>query len=329
MKSALVHAGLLVAALVAALATWTQEPRDLDRDAMVVVWDRAASDVASVEYRSGGHAVDLERRGSGADAHLWGRESFPGAEPTVEEFPVADEGSRLFESLAGLRAIRDLGASDEETRATFGLDDPEPALSVRFDDGSRRTLVFGSSVTGGGARYALDVEAGRVYVLPAEILRPFEGGAGTLRVSRYQSFEVEEVETVTLRAGATARTMRRRTVDSPPRTVWVPTDSDRPDVAFGNFVDQMDRLWVTHYAPEQSPDGLELLLRADYADERGRAIGFLELYRGEAEDRAPRYFMRTPKTIVLGEIYAPQGERIEQDVESLFRSGATASSPGA
>jgi hypothetical protein len=319
MKSVLVHAGLLVAALVAALTTWIAEPRDLDRDSAVAVWDQATSDVVAVRYRSSARTVDLERRGTGVDAHLWGREAFPTPETPDEEFPVSAEGAALFESLASLRAVRDLGAADEEKRALYGLTATEPALSVHFADGAERTLVFGDAVTGGGGRYAMESGSGRLYVLTTELLRPFEGGAGTLRVNDYQDFQAEEVATVTLRAGAAARTMHRRTVDSPPRTVWIPADSDRPDVAFGNFVDQLDRLWVTRYVTDQSPDGLDPLLRAEYADERGRAIGFLELFRGVGDDGAARYFMRTPRTIVLGEIYGPQGERIEQDIGGLFR----------
>lgn len=346
MRSAIVHAGLLVVALIGALATWTQEPRDLEDEAQVVVWDHAPETLASVHFRAGSRRVDLERRGTGSEAHLWGREEYPTPDPlggagpaadsaagptpmTIEEFPVAEEGATLFQRLAGLRAIRDLGAAEDDRRATYGLDAGEPEVALRFGDGTERTLVFGSRVTGGGGRYALDAGSGQVYVLEADLLNALEGGAGTLRVNDYLPFEPDQVETVTLSSAGGERTMRRRVVDSPPRTVWVPSGSDRPDVAFGLLVDQMDRLWVTRYRPDVRPETLTPILRTEYADDSGQSIGYLEVYRGEGPDGAAAYYMRTPKTIVPGEIYADQGSRIEQNVESLFRTGRPAGAPEA
>jgi hypothetical protein len=96
-------------------------------------------------------------------------------------------------------------------------------------------------------------------------------------------------------------------------------DSETPDVAFGNFMTQLDALWVERYDPYVPGVSLRSLLRAEYADWRGGPLGYLELFRAEAPDGTARYYMRTPKTIVHGQINTPQGERIEQDILSLFR----------
>jgi hypothetical protein len=130
---------------------------------------------------------------------------------------------------------------------------------------------------------------------------------------------------VTVRAGSVERTMQRKVVDSPPRPIFTPTDSETPDVAFGNFMQQLDALWVERYDPNVPIISLESILRAEYRDWRGGEIGYLELFRARAPDGTTKYYMRTPRTIVVGEIYAGQGQLIDQDIQSLLRARASSS----
>jgi hypothetical protein len=337
MRGALTHAVLLVLALVAALATWTREPAAAG-DPTVEVWTHPTAELAAVTYLNGTHTVELERRGEGAQAYLWGRETFPtppdfsappdsataSAAPALstEEYPLETDADTLFARLAQLRAIRDLGPSDDEKLTTYGLSAPEPSLSVRFADGTERKLVFGSSVAGGGPRYMLDVAAAHVYVVSPELVIPFEGGAGSLRLVRYLGFRSDDVTAVTVRVGATERTMQRRVVDSPPRPIWTPTDSETPDVAFGLLMQQLlENLWVLHYDPSVAQVALQSLIRAEFLGQ-GRELGWIELYKGVGEGGAPKYYMRTQKTIVMGEIEPGQAARIEQDIRTQFRAGA-------
>jgi hypothetical protein len=336
MKGALTHAALLVVALVAALTTWTRDPAAAG-DPTVQVWEHGATDVTAVTYRSGSHTVELERRGEGAESHLWGKETFPapqdmlapgdsatpGATPlTTEEYPLETQGDTLFARLAELRAIRDLGPSDDEKLATYGLGGPEPSLIVRFADGTERTLIFGNSVAGGGPRYMLDVEAAHVYIVSPELVIPFEGGGGSLRLIRYLGFPSDDVSAVTVRVGATERTMQRRMVDTPARPVWTPNNSDTPDVAFGLLMQQLlENLWVLHYHPNVAQIALQPLLRAEFVGQ-GRELGWIELFKEERPGGTTRYYMRTHRTFSMGEIEPGQAARIEQDIRSLFRAGA-------
>ena len=334
MKSALVHAVLLGIAVVAAFATWTWEGAEASDEPAVVVWERDPEEVAAVTFRSGERRVEIERRSEGGESWLWGRETYPtlmtvplptdSAPPpppsvTVEEYPLDQAGETLFGRLAELTAVRDLGPADDEKLTTYGLTGTEPALVVRFADGSERNLVFGANVAGGGPRYMLDADSQHVYVVQPDVIIPFEGGSGTLRLNAYQGFQPDDVASATVRTGTVERTMNRKVVDSPPRPVWTPTDSETPDVAFGNFMQQLDGLWIERYDPNVAPISLQSILRAEYVDWRGGPLGYLELYRAQAADGGTKYYMRTPRTIVVGEINTPQGERIEQDIQSLFR----------
>lgn len=249
-------------------------------------------------------------------------------EERVEEFPVGTEGETVVERLAALQAVRDLGDATEERRANFGLADAVPTVTVRLRDGTSRELALGNSVVGGGNRYVLDVEGNRILVLPVGLLRPLEASE-MLRLSEYQPFQPDEVASVTVHTRGSERSFERGTSGAQPQQpVWSPAGSDRPDPAFGSFMEQVNQLWIAQYVADAPADNLEMVLRIDYHDDRGNDIGFLELFRSPAtdDDGQPTYLMRTGRTIVFGEIYLQLGERLEQDIESLFRnaSGSTA-----
>jgi hypothetical protein len=194
-------------------------------------------------------------------------------------------------------------------------------MAIRFSDGTTRTLAIGDAAAGGEARYALDVDSARVYALPMELFTGFETGAGAFRLSAYLPFRSEDVSSVSVRGASATRTMLRRMIDSPPRPVWIAREGEQQDVAFGILMDQFEQLWVVRYAPEVSEMSLEPVVRVEYTDARDRDLGFLEIMRtrGTAE---PTYYMRTPRTIVFGEIYAPQAGRIEADVGNQIRAVA-------
>ena len=332
MKSALVHGVLLAVALIASLATWTRDAEEPAGSPTVVVWERPAQDVKQVTYRSGYHTVELERRGEGAVSYLWGKETFPAPnamgllpdstsstppELSTEEFPLEVTADTLFAHLARLRAVRDLGDADDAKRETYGLTKDEPAMTVHFTDGSEQTLVFGNSVAGGGARYVLDKGGSHLYVMLPDVVIPFEGGVGTLRLTNYLGFRPEDVTSVTVRAGSVTRTMDRKTVDT--RAQWYPTGSETHDVAFGNFMQQMEGLWVLRYDPNVPQLAIENLVRIDYNDWRGQPMGYIELLKTPGSQGQAKYYMRTAKTIVEAEVEPGQGYRIEQDARSLFR----------
>lgn len=368
MRGIVAHGVLLAVALVLAFVTWTSKEAPDTGQATISVWDHAPADIAAVSFHSSGRTLQLERRANGARSYLWAQQTTRPVPPPhvadstgelaeqadtvvlttetgeageigdsiapeperMEEFPVGKEGDTLVEQLARLRALRDLGDATQEKRDAYGLADTTSTISVEFRDGTERTLGLGNSVVGGGNRYVLDVERNRVFVLPVGVIQPLESGE-MLRLTEYQSFEPDDVARVTVRAGTTAeRSMRRHTTGSP-EAAWSPADSDRPDPAFGSFMQQIDQLWVSRYASDVSTDTLNAVLRVEYHNARGSTIGSLELFRGRDAGGTPAYFMQTGRTIVPGEIYAPLGERLEQDVESLFRAGgsATASAPAA
>lgn len=336
MKSIFVHGALLGTALLVAFLTWTEDrSTGAAEEPGVTVWQHDPEDVAGVTYRSDERVVELEHRGPAGGRYLWARETTPvpptsapdtlpgepaapGTRTNVEEYPVGEAGTALVEGLARLRAVRDLGVADDASRARYGLTEPGPDIVVRLQGGEERKISLGKNVVGGGDRYVHDLGRNRVYVLPLGLIRPLQS-RDLLRLSRYQTFDPDDVASARVQARGADRTMARRILPAPSRVVWTPADSDRPDDGFANFIEQLDRLWVSRYVTDLPSDKLDAIVRVDYFNSRGTAIGFLELMR-EPGPETPTYFMRTGRTIVFGEVFAPQAERVEQDVAALFRS---------
>src|SRR5262245_48373021 len=77
MKSVVVHATLLVAALLTAFVTWTRGDSPARNDASKMIWSRSPADVAAVVFQTGDRSLELQRRGSGNTAHVWTKETLP------------------------------------------------------------------------------------------------------------------------------------------------------------------------------------------------------------------------------------------------------------
>jgi hypothetical protein len=346
MKSVLVHATLLLAALLTAFITWTGDDGPARNDASTVIWERNPTEVAAVVFQTGNRSLELQRRGAGDAAHVWTRETLPEPPPPAplptdstakpdsaaapatpppprmrtDEFPAGKRSEEIFKSLATLRVERDLGRVDAKKREEYGLNKSDAKLTIRFRDRAERSFALGNTVVGGGGRYALDGSANRVYVLSSDLLRSLEPGSGELRLTELHDFEISRLAAVAVHAAGGERRMQRRTASSPPQVIWTEPGSERTDQAFSNFMEQLNQLWISRFAPEVSSDSLQIVIRIEYFDDDGDRLSTLELFR--TRGNAPRtYYMRTPRTIVPGEVYAPLGDRIEQDVANLFRGG--------
>jgi hypothetical protein len=337
MRSVTVHAALLLLALAAAAATWTAGNRQFGDETAIVVWDHDADDLQRIQYRDSTGQVTVERRGTQPDVYLWGTQTYrvppagvpltglesSSAPPSMTEdvYPVGDAGETVLESLAHLRAVRDLGPADDDVRAEYGLTDSLPVIQMRFADGTERSLIFGDPVTGGGVRYTLDVEGGHVYAVTSDLVTAFEQGAGSMRLTKLQSFVMDDVGSVTIKnAAGTEVTRERQQVGVvPPRTIWVPAGgtSNDHDVVFAAVIDELGSMFVAgKYLAELKPEDMQLIGRADYKDSRGRMLGWAEIYKGKGEG-ASQYYLRTPRTVVLGEMYEANGTMLERDMGAL------------
>jgi hypothetical protein len=95
-KGAIIHGALLLVMLVYGYKVWTRDKSvSSSTTGTVPLWDKAESDLVSIEYATTNRTVKLERRGEGAAAYWWGSETketpaTPPAPPKPHPGPMDD-----------------------------------------------------------------------------------------------------------------------------------------------------------------------------------------------------------------------------------------------
>ncbi len=303
-------AALAVAALWAYL-TWTRpEVGAVERDRFLV-WERDAAEVLSVRYVSPEKDVRVERRTDAAGAFLWGIETSADVGGGPREYPVGTAGETLVGRLASLRVIRDLGRMPAGERKQYGLGDPRERIELEFRDETKE-LLLGDSVYGSDARYALDSSAEAGYVLAGEMVRPLRTGEGALRERWIHEFRERAVARVRVSAGG-----RERVMVHTEEGEWTTPGSQEPDPGFANFVQRVEQLAIGRYDDLPAAEDLAPLLRIDYFDDDGDAMGFLEMFRHDGAERDP-YYLRSERTRILARALTALADRVAEGLPDLF-----------
>jgi Domain of unknown function (DUF4340) len=343
-----VHGVLLAAALGVAWQTWTRDRAASPTLATLTVWPDAGP-VESFAMKSRLRDVTVERRGEGPERYAWATvqkrtpppkpRALPDAgtaastslaEPTgtttTTAFPVSEDGEKALARLAGLKALRDLGTT--ASREEYGLGDESERLSVT-SGGAAHELVLGAKVFGGDDRYVLDPAGGHVYVIAAEIMRPFDVPDFSLRERRLHGFLMSDVAQVKLRAGGKDRTLVRQpkpasphdpaAADRPGGASWADAKTvDKPDAALTSFMDRVEQLAPTDFG--QTPDAATLtpVLTVEYQANGGKALGTVELSKkpGAAAGTFD-YFVKSERTRGLAKVSATAAGRVDQELAQI------------
>ena len=347
-----VHGVLLAAALGVAWQTWTRDRAAVPARATSPVWPEVGT-IEAVTVKSRLRDVTVERRSEGGTSYAWATVQKRTPPPkraiadggtaanmsvpedtgttTTTAFPVSDEGEKALARLAGLKALRDLGA--QAAREEYGLGDESERLAVKVG-GQTHELVVGAKVFGGDDRYVLDPASGHVYVVAAEIMRPFDVPDFSLRERRLHAFPMADVATVTLRgAGGKERTLARTpkpvvpahdgaaAPDRPGGATWADVKSaDKPDAILATFMDRVEQLAPTEFAQTPDPAALTPVLTVEYHDKGGaKALGTVELVKKPGATAASfDYFVRSERTRGLAKVNATAAGRIDQDLAQVL-----------
>lgn len=311
-----VHGVLLAVAAVWAFQTWTRdEVREEDRN-RALAWEQDTTAVGMVRYRSAEKEVVIQRREDDSGAFLWGAQIENEGRDTIE-FPVGAPGHTLVARLAALRVVRDLGLLSPEQEARFGLVGSEERITVAFRD-EERLLVLGDTTFGGSHRYA-QAAAGVGYVVPGDVVRPLAIGEGSLRerwLHHYPANDVARVR-VTVGDGTDGGTGQARTMTRLESGEWAAAEGEAPDAGFGNFMQRVDQLAIAGYDSLPPASRLRNLLRVEYFDEDGDALGFVELFRDDSAERDP-YYLRSERTRVLAGAVTALAERVAEGLGEAF-----------
>lgn len=343
-------AHLIVLGLAAALAlmVWTRkDPRATSQKADVLVWSGSADAVQLITFESEERSVRLEARrdsfgqwfvgtvektvtakpptphgrdaGAGEGGAEAGAPSTPPAEKKKETstFVAVEQGKKLAESLAPLMALRKLGKLDDSRAEEFGLSKPEGTLRVTLD-GRQHTLILGGATPGGGDRYAKHGESGEVFAIAGNVAQNLLFAESRLVERELHGFEIAEVKSVKVHRAERVRDLVRL---AEKKDGWADASSPTVlDETAGNWMSKLDRLRVTTYLEKPtlplSPESA--IARVEYLG-KGKALGFLELYKLPGEGAKASYLVRTEQSRWYAEVLAGAAEQIEQDLASVVK----------
>ena len=301
-RGAVIQGSLAVAALAAAYLTWQREP-GLSTGEVIAV-DLAKSDLEKVRYedKESKSWVALGRgkddNGSFVTVHLSGSDSsgvaLPSGHPFVplkvpERVVRANEaGARLYERFAPLRASRSLGVLDAAKLKDLGLDTTKKHLEIAGRGGKRRFGIV-PAPPGGNDPYVRDEADGRVYIIARQLLSDLQAASTNLVERRLHSFRLEDVDAVTVTAGAKKKELKASRFEDLPGVRLAPVAT--PDQADSTAKNWHDRVWNLFPSevmgktetPDEGPP--VVAIRIDYRS-RGRPLGWVELARNAKKPAA-------------------------------------------
>jgi hypothetical protein len=357
MKSAAVHAVLLVLMLAFAYQTWTRDTTSKPTTGSVVVWNDKATDLTAIVDENTEKTIKVEKK----DGYWWGTETkvtkkakpvpppvgdaAPAApeydtSTTTTEFPV--DGGAIVPLVSGwssMRAIRNLGPLSDEQKDEYKLKDSDHNISIVFGDKSR-SVVLGDHVLGGQDRYALDVDTGNGYVIAAALVTPLEGGQRSLQPKQVVPTG-DDIQSIAIATpDGKSKTVSRMTVmddNQKPVKTWGDKAANKADQTTANFLSKVE----TNAKPMKFDASIDVktmtkLVTLTYSDASGKAIGTVDLYKragqapppppapadGGAAPPAPPapvdYFVVSDLTRVPAQISKTAGDQIEQNIATVF-----------
>ncbi len=240
-----------------------------------------------------------------------------GAPGERRELPGNERCREVFERIARLRAVRDLGEVAADRLADFGLDAPE-TLVVGTREGVER-FELGKVLFGTTKRYVRRGSTGRLYVFDTAVLEDLEN-EGPYVDRRLHSFFLGQTDHAVVRAGSRELTLFRATeFTGETYPLWAPVD--RPDAEnelYGDWLRRTAGLYAVDF-PTREAEEPSYVLRVDYLRD-GVLLGSLELVEDLAadEDSPERY--RARGEIKLDGVFVPPvtAREVLQDLDNLF-----------
>ena len=255
---------------------------------------------------------------------------------TTREFPVGEDGEKLFAEVAELHALRDLGTLSGQQREEYGLESSSETLTAVFPGDQKRSLVLGKAVYDGSARYVLESDSGKAYVLSDEVLRPIDNAETALGLRELHSFAGDEVDSIVVQTEKGDKTLRRAEAAEGEEgeeteedgNQWVVAGgSGTPDVALSGFIERVQNLKPTEYDASLEEDDLSRIATLVYrgADKK---LGSLTLYRQLPAAQRPadaelggartQYWVKSERTHAFGKVSRIAAERVDIDLVDLF-----------
>jgi hypothetical protein len=247
----------------------------------------------------------------------------------VQEFIGNKSAETLMEELSNFSAVRSLGQVDVEKLKTFELDRSKKTLTL-VQGSTPRIFVIGSTTYGNMDFYIQDKKDGGVYVIRPRFLQDMRYADTRLMERKFSSFEMDEVERVTIATKTIQKTILQKNRRDPNAAYWVnENEPEKRRDFYRNWFEKIFRIRVMEYqaSSNNSLKDLDELFKIEFNGDRKR-LDFLKLYKkqtliphvaGSTEDGAGDYYAMTGETRVLVKISRPLGDEISRDLSALAK----------
>jgi hypothetical protein len=297
-RSVAIQGALALLVLILAYTTWQRPPEKQAGE--VFVLDITKNDLDKVRFEDQESkswselAKGKDEEGTFITLRLSGFDStgsaLPSGHPGIalkqpERLIRANEnGQKLFERFAPLRAQRSLGVLDAAKLKELGLDKTKKFLEVTARGRSRRFAIV-SAPPGGDSPYIQDLQDKKVYIVPRPLLSDLQAASTNLPERRLHTFRIEDVDRVTLSAGGRTRELVAARIEDFPGIRLAPAATpDNPDPTVNNCNDRVFSLFPTEVLGQgevPAAGNPNVVIRVEYFS-RGRRIGWTELGRSPA-----------------------------------------------
>jgi hypothetical protein len=320
----------------------------LPNSGQVELWKQGESALARIELIEDDRRVILERKQDDRGAYYWGRvepTAKPSSDPSsaasskpspaedaedAEEeetdtaakkprevkpafFLSVDKGKELVAKVAPMRAQRLIGEVPADREPVFGLDKPEGTLAIEVG-GVRHEFIIGSSAPGSASQYFRYKQDNLVYTLDANIVEELRGAESSLRQRLQHDFKSADVQSATIRAGESSRTVVR--VGTEGRRFWA--NEKTPDVNDEmtlNWLKKLDRLYPGKFV-EAMPEGAQLIVRVEYGRE-GQSLGFAELHH-VPDDKKGNFYLKTETLRLPATVSESDAQQVRNELKSVL-----------
>jgi hypothetical protein len=185
---------------------------------------------------------------------------------------------------------------------------------------------MGGKTPGGSDRYAQDPANGEAFVISGAVTNPLDSAESRLIEREFNAFELNTVGKVQIVQGDKTREL---VPHQDGVAFWSnPDHASEKDETASNWMTKLAKLRVTEYVetPDPPVKPEDLVVRINYFDAKGKALGFIEVVRrppsteGNAPGGEPQaeFYARSAHTRWYARVLRSTAEGLAQDLDTLL-----------
>lgn len=308
-----IYAALVLALMVGAYLSWTQEDA-VEKGTKVTLLAGSPDELGTITFYARDSTVTLSRRELGGETFDW----FDVDSSRDKRFTGNEKVEKLRAGFAPFEALRALGRNltEEELKLT-GLDTVNQRLVIELG-GKRRTFEVGKRTAGARDHYVRPEGSEEIYLVAAATLSDLHYPAGKYMQRKLRASEKTSVAKVVVAMGDKTKTALQLNRLSPKDAFWADESApETPNKDLGKYMDKLERLSAQEYVPESATEGAVPVMDVIWYGGQDEELGRMALSR-VGEGKGATYLAVTPTTRVAAKVSNFNAEQLEREFPDLL-----------